>query len=491
MSTAPLVPIFMGSKSDLKHCTTIADELTKYGVDCEMRICSAHKAPRRLIELIDRYESDPRPKVYITCAGRSNALSGMADANIMAPIIACPPYSSTFGGNDIFSSLRMPGGVAPMVVCEPKNAAMAAVKIFGLSDDKLRARVVAEQHKNSRKLHVDDSDVKSHAYVNKIQASLESVFDKTELKLTPRNGVKEVTKYVGKVRDRYNDGAHVVLVTTDRLTGFDRPLAKIPFKGAVLNMISKWWFDKTEHIIENHVLSVPHPNVTIGQACTPFPIEFVMRGYITGSSATSMLTHYKNGVRDYCGIKLPDGLKDNQQLSENMITPTTKSDEHDELITPEIIVKDKWMTQEDWDYCAAKSHELFAFGQAEAAKRGMLLVDTKMEFGKTKDGKIVLIDEIFTPDSSRYWVANTYEANMAAGKKPENIDKEFVRLWFKDNCDPYKDEVLPPAPEDLKVELARRYVMLYELLTGEDFEFVDSNLPLNEAIQKSLDLLSA
>ena len=279
------------------------------------------------------------------------------------------------------------------------------------------------------------------------------------------------------MRDRYDDGERVYLVVTDRLSAFDRALAEIPFKGAVLNLVSKWWFSNLKHIIPNHIIGtvgdVPmHSNVCVGKRCKPFPIEFVMRGYITGSSGTAMWTHYAKGCRDYCGIKLPDGMKKNQKLWENLITPTTKSDEHDELISPEKIVADGWMTQEEWDYCAEKAKAIFAHGQKLAAERGLILVDTKYEFGRDiATGEILLIDEVHTPDSSRYWLAHNYEERFAAGKAPDNIDKEFVRLWYKDHCDPYKDETLPTAPTDLLAELSRRYILLFELITGEQFPF--------------------
>lgn len=494
----PLGVIFMGSKADEEHCQNIAKELAAYGVESELRICSAHKAPKRLMQIMERYETCGRPIVYLTVAGRSNALSGMAASNVKFPVIACPPAPSSFGGADIFSSISMPGGVCPMLVLDAKNAAMATCKIFGLIDENIVNKVMDKQKNNSTTLHVDDCELKSKLYVKTIEKAVanKAVFTSTDLKLKPQNGATEVDKYVGKVRDRYNDGKYCYLITTDRLTGFDRPLANIPFKGQVLNLVSKWWFEQTQHIIKNHVLdlnsAITHPNLTVGRACKPFPIEFVVRGYLTGSSATSVWTHYQKGVRSYCGVELPDGMVANQKLAKNVVTPTTKSDVHDELITPEEIVKGGYMTQEEWDYCSKKALELFEFGQKVAYDRGLILVDTKYEMGRdVETGEILLIDEIHTPDSSRYWIAATYEDNMKKGKSPQNIDKEFIRLWFKDNCDPYKDEKLPEAPADLITELSRRYVMLYELITGEDFGFPDSSLPINEAVQAIIDLKNA
>jgi phosphoribosylaminoimidazole-succinocarboxamide synthase len=216
----------------------------------------------------------------------------------------------------------------------------------------------------------------------------------------------------------------------------------------------------------------PDPNVTIAKKCTPFPIEFVMRGYLTGSTSTSIWVNYNNGMRQYCGHTLPDGLIKNQKLPMgNLLTPTTKDDVHDELISEEEVISKGFMTKADWDKCAEYSHKLFEFGQQIALQRGLILVDTKYEFGKDSQGTIFLIDEVHTPDSSRYWIADTYDALFAAGKNPENVDKELLRVWFNEHCDPYKDETLPEAPVELVNELSRRYIMLYEMITGEKFQF--------------------
>ena len=169
-----------------------------------------------------------------------------------------------------------------------------------------------------------------------------------------------------------------------------------------------------------------------------------------------------------------------------MLTPTTKDDNHDRPISPDEIVKDGWMKKRDWDYCSKKALELFSFGQELASKNGMILVDTKYEMGLDSDGNITLIDEIHTPDSSRYWLANTYEQRMADGEEPENIDKEFLRLWFVDNCDPYNDKVLPTAPEELVVELSRRYIYLYETITGGLFPFPDAVKSIQSRIKENL-----
>ena len=319
-------------------------------------------------------------------------------------------------------------------------------------------------------------------YKDRISAELSNTLTATDL--------GEISKKTGKVRDQYDLGKNLALITTDRQSAFDRVLAAIPFKGQVLNLASAWWFEETKHIIDNHVISVADPNVILAKKCKVFPIEFVVRGFITGSTSTSLWTVYNNGDREYCGNILPEGLKKNQKLKDNMLTPTTKEEDHDRPISPEAIVSENWMTQEDWDFCSEKALELFEFGQKKAAENGMILVDTKYEMGKDEDGNILLIDEIHTPDSSRYWIANSYEDRISEGKEPQNIDKEFLRLWFVDNCDPYNDEVLPEAPDELVIELSSRYIYLYETITGGVFPFPDTGKSIKDRINKNLESIS-
>ena len=315
-------------------------------------------------------------------------------------------------------------------------------------------------------------------YKDRIKAELNNTLTETNLP----NGSKKT----GKVRDQYDLGDKVALITTDRQSAFDRILASVPFKGQVLNLTSAWWFDQTKDIIPNQVIDIPDPNVTLAKKCDVFPIEFVVRGYITGSTSTSLWTVYNNGNRTYCGNDLPEGLVKNQKLDDNMLTPTTKEEHHDRPIAPDEIVNEGWMTQEDWDYCSKKALELFAFGQKKAAENEMILVDTKYEMGRDAEGTIRLIDEIHTPDSSRFWIAKTYDERMAVGQEPQNIDKEFLRLWFVDNCDPYNDETLPEAPEELVAELSSRYIYLYETITGGVFPFPDTGKPVRERINENL-----
>ena len=289
----------------------------------------------------------------------------------------------------------------------------------------------------------------------------------------------------GKVRDTFDLGDRLILITTDRQSAFDRVLAEVPFKGQVLNQVSAFWFDRTKDIVPNHVLSVPDPNVTVAKKCTVFPIEFVMRGYLTGSTSTSAWTQYAAGERNICGNLLPDGMVKNQKFPSPILTPTTKDDEHDESISAEEILGRGLIGEAVWEKLSRIVFALFERGQKIAAEHGLILVDTKYELGTDDEGNIMLIDEIHTPDSSRYWLADGYEERFAAAKEPENIDKEFLRLWFRDNCDPYADEVLPEAPEDLVVELSSRYVRLFEMITGSPFE-IDSSSDIRERISRNL-----
>ncbi|MCX7725231.1 MAG: phosphoribosylaminoimidazolesuccinocarboxamide synthase [Chitinispirillaceae bacterium] len=292
-------------------------------------------------------------------------------------------------------------------------------------------------------------------------------------------------KRSGKVRDIFDLGDKLVLVTTDRLSAFDRIIAVIPFKGQVLNMVSAFWFENTKDIVPNHVLDVPDPNITIAKKYRVLPIEFVVRGYLTGSTETSAWTLYSRGIREICGNILPDGMRKNQKFEEPIITPTTKSDVHDEPISGKEIVERGILTKEDWEKAKEIALALFKRGCEVAKKNGLILVDTKYEFGMDDKGKIVLIDEIHTPDSSRYWIAASYEERFREGKEPENIDKEFIRLWFREHCDPYKDKVLPEAPIDLVAELSIRYVKLYEMITGNVFT-ADIDVDSRERIKNNL-----
>lgn len=277
-------------------------------------------------------------------------------------------------------------------------------------------------------------------------------------------------KYVGKVRDVYSQDDKVILISTDRYSAFDRNLALIPCKGQVLTQTSKFWFENTKDIVQNHVIDFPDPNVVVGKKCKVIPIEMVVRGYITGITGTSLWTLYSKGQRDFGDFVLPDGMKKNQKLDKPLLTPTTKSNEHDKPLSTADILKEKIVSEELWNKLADVAIKLFTRGQEIALEHELILVDTKYEFGLDESGELTLVDEIHTPDSSRYWQAKTYEERIAKGLEPENFDKEFLRLWFKENCDPYKDEVVPSAPEEMVQELSRRYIQIFEQITGTTFE---------------------
>ncbi|MBT4384269.1 phosphoribosylaminoimidazolesuccinocarboxamide synthase [Candidatus Peregrinibacteria bacterium] len=279
------------------------------------------------------------------------------------------------------------------------------------------------------------------------------------------------TRYEGKVRDNYTNGDRRILITTDRLSAFDRIIALVPFKGEILNGMTKFWFEQTKDICPNYVESYPDPSVIIGKECEPLKVEMVIRAYITGTTTTSAWYNYSNGSRNICGNELPDGLVKNQKLPEVILTPTTKGDhgDHDKNMTPEEIVERGLITQEEWDKLADYTRKLFARGQELADKNGVILVDTKYEFGKDANGEIMLIDEIHTPDSSRYWIKDTYEERMAAGEEPENINKEFLRIWLAEEQGYRGEGVVPEVPEEMLVKTAEKYMQAFELITGQPF----------------------
>lgn len=280
-------------------------------------------------------------------------------------------------------------------------------------------------------------------------------------------------KQSGKVRDWYPlPGAEKrrLLVTTDRLSAFDRVLARVPFKGQVLNQLAAWWFEQTADTIPNHALAIPDPNALVAQEGTPFPVEVIVRGYITGVTSTALWYRYALGERKIYGYTFPEGLIKNQRLPEPIITPTTKGGPtgHDERLTCDEVTERGLLDASTWDQIQAAALGMFRRGQAVAEKAGLILVDTKYEFGRAPDGRVLLIDEVHTPDSSRFWKADTYAAHLAAGEEPENFDKEFVRLAYAERG--YRGDGQPPVmPDGLWVAASQRYIGIYEMLTGLSF----------------------
>ncbi|MCE9580218.1 MAG: phosphoribosylaminoimidazolesuccinocarboxamide synthase [Deltaproteobacteria bacterium] len=299
-----------------------------------------------------------------------------------------------------------------------------------------------------------------------LRAQLPHTLDRTDLDFLGE-------KYEGKVRDNYSDRARGerIIVVTDRLSAFDRVLATIPFKGQVLNQLAHYWFDETKHVAPNHMIAVPDPNVMIVRECVPLKAEFVMRAYLTGVTDTSIWRAYERGDRVYCGHRLPEGMKKNERLPDAILTPTTKAEHgaHDEVASKEELLARGLVTPEHFERAAAIAAALFDFGQRRAAERGLILADTKYELGIAPDGEIVVIDEIHTPDSSRYWHASDYHERLARGDEPRSLDKEFVRRWFVDVGGYRGEGPPPPLPDDIRVEAARRYIQSYELVTGRPF----------------------
>lgn len=282
----------------------------------------------------------------------------------------------------------------------------------------------------------------------------------------------------GKVRDVYDFGDTLMLVATDRYSAFDRNLTSIPRKGELLTAISRWWFEQTASIVQNHIIAVPDPNVMWCRKHAVIPIEMVVRGYITGVTNTSLWHTYSAGQRDYGEFTLPEGLHKNQKLPEPVLTPTTKFEEHDRPLTPAEAVAEGLIDAVVWERLKQVALDLFRFGQQKAEAKGLILVDTKYEFGLDAENKLVLIDEIHTPDSARYWRSDTYRQHIEAGKEPDNYDKEFLRLWYKERFDPYSDASPPEVPKVVLDELMARYQYVYNSLTGEAFVSSEDTDPL-------------
>ncbi|MDD5708197.1 MAG: phosphoribosylaminoimidazolesuccinocarboxamide synthase [Kiritimatiellae bacterium] len=307
----------------------------------------------------------------------------------------------------------------------------------------------------------------------RIRQELDNVLDSTDFKGSGRRSA-------GKVRDSYvlPDGRRV-LVATDRVSAFDCVLGTIPFKGQVLNQLAAFWFESTRQTAANHMLAVPDPNVMVVAECEQLPLEFIVRGYITGVTKTSAWYNYQRGLRNLCGNPLPEGLRKDQRLERPILTPTTKHEAHDRNISRAEALAEGLLTAARFDEAADICFRLFDAGVRHAAARGLILVDTKYELGLL-NGKIVVSDEIHTPDSSRYWYADSYERLFAAGEDQRKLDKEYVREWlaargFRGDGTP------PPLPDDVRVEAARRYIMAYEQVTGLEFKPVEG--PIRERVR--------
>ncbi len=292
------------------------------------------------------------------------------------------------------------------------------------------------------------------------------------------------TRYRGKVRDTYRSNGKLILVTTDRISAFDHVLRQpIPFKGQVLNQLAAYFFERTGDIAPNHLIAVPDPNVTVAIRCEPVPVEFVVRGYLAGHAWRV----YRSGKRQLCGVQLPNDLKESSKLPAPVLTPASKADEgHDEDITREEIISRGILDAETFDFLEATALHLFDRGTEMAAARGLILVDTKYEFGRGPDGEYLVIDEVHTPDSSRYYYSDGYERRLASDQPQKQLSKEFVREWLMEHdFQGLEGQKLPDLPDEFRMEVSRRYIELYERVTGRAFE-PDTHPDPSERIRKAL-----
>jgi phosphoribosylaminoimidazole-succinocarboxamide synthase len=303
------------------------------------------------------------------------------------------------------------------------------------------------------------------ALADLVRENLDKTVEQTDL---PELG----NKYTGKVRDCYVGEKRRVIIATDRISAFDRVLTSLPFKGQLLTQLSAYWLESTTDIAPNHLIETPDPQAMVVTECEPLKVEFIVRGYLTGSTSTSIWTHYDAGVRDFFGHRLPDGMHKHQKLPDVLLTPTTKGDqgEHDKNLSREELIEGGHISAEDFDRAADMSMRMFAEGQQRCADRGLILVDTKYELGKSPDGTLMFIDEIHTPDSSRFWIADTYEERVKAGQDPEQLDKEYVRTYMVNEHGYRGDGPVPTITDDVKVEAVVRYARAFEIITGKQFE---------------------
>jgi phosphoribosylaminoimidazole-succinocarboxamide synthase len=290
--------------------------------------------------------------------------------------------------------------------------------------------------------------------------------------------------YRGKVRDNYTLDDKRIIIATDRLSAFDRVITTIPFKGSMLNQVSSFWFEKTKDIIKNHLIEVPDHNISVVHQCETIPVEIIIRAYLTGTA----WRNYKKG-KPTSGIMPPKGMKKNEKLDDILVTPSTKEESgHDIYLPKEKIIEENMVEKEIYEQMEEAALKLFKFGQKYCQKNGLILVDTKYEFG-LKDGELMVIDEIHTQDSSRFWITDSYEKRFNKGEEPEILDKEIFRGWLMDTYPEIfpnikKDQVIPPITDDIKIELAKRYMRSYERITGLEFDPDLSDI--NERIRKNL-----
>jgi phosphoribosylaminoimidazole-succinocarboxamide synthase len=463
-----IVPIIMESERGLDHANKIHSEIKNKFYDLKImlvnRICSAHKSSINLIKILNEYEQNNNVLCYITISDKSNILSAFVDGHTSKLVISNPSIGD-LNMHDLYSSTSVTPGVAPLVILGASNCALAIVKIAAIRYPQLTCSVNKYHDINRQKLRIMD-------VMNKYRNVYIDAKKYNQWKENKNNDYLNDYEFVrsGKVRNIYKSTYQDTLLisSSDRLSAFDRHICDIPYKGNILNSISVWWFDQTKDIVPNHLIKQLNSTDIIVKKCKPILIEFVVRGYMTGRGKTSMWYNYNIGVRDYCGNKLKNGMVKNQKLEKCIISPTTKG-KTDELISEREILEKGILTQKQWDTCAKYALELFDYGQKKAKENGMMLVDTKYEFGFDKDGEIMLIDEVHTPDSSRYWFKHNYQERFNKGLDPESIDKEIIRKWIKDNYDPYNTSIEIKVIQEMKDLVTRRYIQLYEIITDNSF----------------------
>ncbi len=305
---------------------------------------------------------------------------------------------------------------------------------------------------------------------DELRAQLRHTLDSTPF--TTIDG-RTLERYDGKVRDCFidNERGERIIIVTDRLSAFDAVVGTIPSKGQVLNQLAQFWFEKTTDIAPNHMIRVPDPNVMIARECTALPVELVMRSYLTGVTSTSIWKAYESGARTFCGHALPDGMKKNEKLPQPILTPSTKAakGDHDVSVSRDELLAMGRIDADVFDRAAALAAAMFEEGQRHAAAQGLILADTKYEIGLDKNGVLTFIDEIHTPDSSRYWYADDYEERLARGEEPRSLDKEYVRRWLANEATWSGDGPPPVMPDEVRIEAARRYIASFELVTGTAF----------------------
>ena len=474
-----IVPIIMGSDSDLEYTNQIHNEMKNKFYDLKIilvnRISSSHKSGINLLKILAEYENNPNVLCLVTVTNESN-LSSFVDGHTSKLVISNVPHKSNISYVNMSVTKNTSSGTAPLIVFGAENAALAIVKLAATKYPEISRSIKRYHEINQQKLRILDI-IQKYSNISIDTARYDQW--KNSKSLDYLDDYRFVRS--GKVRDIYekletedrdnslaNGHPTMLISASDRLSAFDRDICNIPYKGNILNSISVWWFEQTKKLVPNHFVSQVNSTDIIVKKCKPIPIEFVVRGYVAGTGKTSLWYNYSRGYRFYCGHNFPEGLKKNQKLPFPLITPTTK-DVSDELISQKDIVEKGILTQDQWNRCAEYALKLFDYGQKKAKENGLILVDTKYEFGFDENDNILLIDEIHTPDSSRYWFKHNYQDRYNRGQDPESIDKEIMRRWIRDNYDPYDQKVTINVPQDMKDLITRRYIQLYEIITDDSF----------------------